>query len=400
MSMLPVPKNYYQVLQVDPSAEPEVIKAAYRRLADKYHPDRNKGADASARMLEINEAYNVLGDDARRAAYDATFRGTALPPPQGYQAGGGQPGAESHQQAYQQAYQQTYQPPPPQPEKKGPYSAEISRTNPTLFVFLLDQSGSMKDQFGGKHTGVSKAAGVADAVNRMLSNLVIRCSQGDTTRNYFDAAVIGYGAQKGLVAPALGGALAGRDVVSIAEIGSRPARIEDRVIKQPDGAGGIIDVPVKFPIWFEPVAYGDTPMCRVLDRAREVVERWIAQHRSAFPPIVINLTDGESTDGDPMPHARKLVSLRTEDGNVLLFNCHISSVASAPILFPDRDNTIPDPYGKAMFAMSSTLTPTMRDYAGKQGFPVSDRSRGFVFQADLVDVIRFLDIGTRPADLR
>ena len=90
MSMLPVPKNYYQILQVDPSAEPEVIKAAYRRLADKYHPDRNKGADASARMLEINEAYGVLGDDARRAAYDATFRGTALPPPQGYQ--GYQPG--------------------------------------------------------------------------------------------------------------------------------------------------------------------------------------------------------------------------------------------------------------------------------------------------------------------
>ena len=60
----------YKVLQVDPEAEDEVIAAAYRRLARKYHPDTATGAEASGRMEAINAAWEVLGDPKRRAAYD------------------------------------------------------------------------------------------------------------------------------------------------------------------------------------------------------------------------------------------------------------------------------------------------------------------------------------------
>lgn len=63
--------DYYAILQVHPNAEPEVIEAAYRRLAAKYHPDVNPSPDATARMQEINEAHRVLSDPALRAAYDA-----------------------------------------------------------------------------------------------------------------------------------------------------------------------------------------------------------------------------------------------------------------------------------------------------------------------------------------
>ena len=61
----------YKVLQVDPEAEYEVIQAAYRRLAQKYHPDAASSADASRRMVAINAAWEVLRDPARRAAHDA-----------------------------------------------------------------------------------------------------------------------------------------------------------------------------------------------------------------------------------------------------------------------------------------------------------------------------------------
>lgn len=60
----------YRVLQVDPSAEQEVIEAAYRRLARKYHPDVNPDPAAAARMRELSAAYDVLRDAERRAAYD------------------------------------------------------------------------------------------------------------------------------------------------------------------------------------------------------------------------------------------------------------------------------------------------------------------------------------------
>ena len=60
----------YKVLQVDPEAEDEVIAAAYRRLARKYHPDTAAGAEAVGRMQGINAAWEVLGDPRRRAAHD------------------------------------------------------------------------------------------------------------------------------------------------------------------------------------------------------------------------------------------------------------------------------------------------------------------------------------------
>jgi curved DNA-binding protein CbpA len=64
--------DFYKVLQVDSEAEDEVIQAAYRRLAQKYHPDRQPDADGMARMVAINAAWEVLRDPDRRAAYDAS----------------------------------------------------------------------------------------------------------------------------------------------------------------------------------------------------------------------------------------------------------------------------------------------------------------------------------------
>lgn len=63
-------KDYYKILQIDPSAEPEVIDAAYKRLMLKYHPDINKSLDASEKAKVINEAYECLKDPIKRKKYD------------------------------------------------------------------------------------------------------------------------------------------------------------------------------------------------------------------------------------------------------------------------------------------------------------------------------------------
>ncbi|HXF94399.1 MAG TPA: molecular chaperone DnaJ [Nitrospiraceae bacterium] len=65
-------RDYYEVLGVDRSATRDEIKRAYRQLALKYHPDRNKSPDAAERFREIAEAYAVLSDDAKRREYDAS----------------------------------------------------------------------------------------------------------------------------------------------------------------------------------------------------------------------------------------------------------------------------------------------------------------------------------------
>lgn len=60
----------YKVLQVDPDAEPEILQAVFRRLAQKYHPDVMPGPEGAARMIAINAAWEILGDPQKRAAYD------------------------------------------------------------------------------------------------------------------------------------------------------------------------------------------------------------------------------------------------------------------------------------------------------------------------------------------
>ena len=67
-------RDYYQVMGLERSASAEDIKRAYRRLARKYHPDVSKESDAEARFKELGEAYAVLGDAEKRAAYDALGR--------------------------------------------------------------------------------------------------------------------------------------------------------------------------------------------------------------------------------------------------------------------------------------------------------------------------------------
>src|SRR5262245_58727967 len=68
-------KDYYQALGVPRDAPVEDIKKAYRKLARKYHPDVSKEKDAEARMKEVNEAYTVLSDPEKRAAYDQVGQG-------------------------------------------------------------------------------------------------------------------------------------------------------------------------------------------------------------------------------------------------------------------------------------------------------------------------------------
>jgi hypothetical protein len=277
------------------------------------------------------------------------------------------------------------------------YSAEISRSNPSCFLFLIDQSGSMEDPFAGGETSRKKADLVADAINRLLQNLVIKCAKEEGIRDYFYVGVIGYGDKVG---PALSGALAGKELVSIGEIGNQPARIEQRVKKVEDGAGGLVEQPIRFPVWFDPTAHGATPMCQALTLAHDVLARWLPQHADSFPPIVINITDGEATDGNPAAAAAQLRGLANNDGNVLLFNIHLSTKGGRPIEFPDGAASLPDQYARQMYELSSCLTPTMRAIAQQEGYAVGEDSRGFVFNADMVSVIKFLDIGTRPSNLR
>ncbi|MFE5290499.1 VWA domain-containing protein [Nocardia sp. NPDC056611] len=254
----------------------------------------------------------------------------------------------------------------------------------------------MNDLIGGE-VPQKKSDVVADAINRLLTELSVKCAKEEGVRDYFHVAIVGYGAAVG---SAFSGALTGRDLVPLSEVADNPARVEERTKKVPDGAGGLVETTVHFPLWMHPVAGGGTPMTRALRYAESLVRGWVERYPGGFPPIVINLTDGESTDGAPTEAATAITSQATADGAVLLFNLHVSASGGTPVVFPSSDAGLPDTYAQTLFAMSSVLPSHMRSYAAAQGQQIGDTTRGFVYNADITSVVQFLDIGTRATELR
>ena len=141
-------------------------------------------------------------------------------------------------------------------------------------------------------------------------------------------------------------------------------------------------------------------MCQTLTMVQEAISDWVASHSASYPPTVINITDGEPTDGDPESLADSIRNLETSDGKVLMYNCHISSTPGAQVLFPSGDENLPDDKARLLFRMSSVLPDPIRNVAIAEKIKIGEAARGFAFNADLVDLIRFLDIGTRPTNLR
>jgi len=246
-------------------------------------------------------------------------------------------------------------------------------------------------------TNRRKADFTSDAINNLVRNLSLRCARTEGVRDYFHVAVIGYGSNVG---SAFGGPLAGKELVPISEIANSPLRIDERIRKVEDGAGGLVDQNEKFPVWFEPVASNGTPMCQAFQFAESIVHKWLSQHPDCFPPTILNITDGEANDGDPRNMANSLMQLSSSNGGLLLLNSHISSHKAVPTSFPDNREALPDEYARLLFDMSSIMPDKMQVIAKEFGFVTNANSRGYVFNADPVTFIQWLEVGTRAANLR
>lgn len=271
------------------------------------------------------------------------------------------------------------------------YSTEISRDHPTALLFVIDQSESMEDALAG---GRPKAEFVADVLNKTLYTLVTNCSKAEGVRRYFDVGVLSYSGEG--IANVLGPAKGNDVICPITEVAEAPLRVEERARKSDDGAGGLVEQKIKFPVWFEPKAIGRTPMRAGLTRAAEVVAEWCDTHPNSYPPTILHVTDGESTDGDPQDIADTLRKLHTTDGEALLFNLHVSTQDAQEVVFARDEGRLADEYSRMLFRMSSPLPPHLADLAGDKGYSVSDGARGFIFNANPQLIVDFFEIGTRP----
>lgn len=276
-----------------------------------------------------------------------------------------------------------------------PYRAEISRVRPTLFVFLLDQSGSMAERFAPERT---KAQFLADTLNQILYELVMRCSKADGVRDYFDVAILNYHDDE--VYSGLSISSGSRVVHPISEIADNPLRLETVTGSDIGPDGEIHEEEMELPVWIEPSPAGSTPMTKAFTEAAWIVQEWCDAHLDSYPPTVIHISDGVPTDGAPLHEASTIRALSTDDGPALLFNCHVSGRSGEPILFPSDRAALPDEHAQMLFDISSEVPEHLREAAVRRRLPVIGGSRFFVYKASPRDLVHFLNLGTRPATIR
>lgn len=280
-----------------------------------------------------------------------------------------------------------------------PYTQQISRATPACVLFLLDHSQSMEEPLGG--SGERKCDALAMALNAWLNNMIFQCSRSDGVRDYFEIAALSYGTdQQGtpIIRTAFQGELAncGETFLKIgSQIHQHPLRTvqKEEFYFDPE-TGQKVSQPIEVIEWIEPGLSGGTPMAAALYQACVMLDQWIETHRNCFPPIVIHITDGESTDADPVEYATAITQRETDDGNVLLFNCHLSAIAADKVMFHHSSELLPDDFAKSLFQMSSVLPDSFLQGAINEGFQLQAGARGFVFNADMVALIKFLNTGT------
>lgn len=272
------------------------------------------------------------------------------------------------------------------------YERRVDRNNPSLILFLVDQSASMSDPMQG--AGVSKAVALADQLNSLLYELIQRCTKSlnEPPRPYFAIGVIGYRTDES-GNPVVGSLLQLTDAEGplawTTQLANQPLRLEERTRQVGTDTQRYV-----VPIWVDALAAGGTPVCAAMNFIGRIVRGWVDRYPDSFPPIIINLSDGESTDGDPAEWSRRLRTLGTSDGPTLFFNLDLSSTTAAPALFASAPQQGWSRFSTAMFEMSSELPAVMLSAAHAQGFNVGPGARGFGVNADFRSVVTFLNIGT------
>ena len=238
-----------------------------------------------------------------------------------------------------------------------------SSATPGLLIILVDQSGSMMNPYCD---GDSRTEFSAKVINRVINTIIKKNFNKDKPKNRCFISVIGYGYEV-------------KELCSgfLEDLYNNPIRVENRSQKVSDGNGGLVDVAVNQPIWVEP----ECPA-----------------------PVIINISDGEPyydhLDVDTCIRettdvAKQIMSISNKDGNVLIFNAEIGD-GGHKIITPSSEAEVASAGRPAQFLyeISSVIPAGYKDAAAKNELSIKEGSKGCIFNADAVELIKLIDFGS------
>lgn len=265
-----------------------------------------------------------------------------------------------------------------------------SSATPGLLIILLDQSGSMMQDYEG--TGTTRTKYATLAVNKVIDNIIQKNFDGDAPKNRCFISVIGYNHNV-------------KELCSgwLKDLDASPLRYETLKKKTPDGAGGIVEIEVKQPVWVEPInSDGATNMLGAFQLAKELVEKWMSDNADGPAPVIINISDGVPYYDMKDPRdcmketvvlANEIKSLSNNDGNVLIFNAQIDG-SNGRTVFPSDRNEITQEAAQFLYDITSEVPESYKAAAAKNELPTKEGSRGCIFGADGVQLIQLIDFGS------
>ena len=226
---------------------------------------------------------------------------------------------------------------------QGPYEQLINSNFPGFFVILIDQSKSMDQGFGE----TKKHIFAADAINRVIYEIRSASIEGDEIKDRCFVAVIGYG------------------IETKAIIANKTSELKEKILGIDQRKQTLLDgtqIDIKIPVWIKPKAENGTPMDVAFDQTFNIASGFCKSNPDSFPPIVINITDGMPNDfqkggkGEKTRDAaRRLLTLKTRHGELLLFNAHIGNFEMGTVLLPNDKDQLKDPYAQYLFDFTSPI---------------------------------------------
>ena len=291
------------------------------------------------------------------------------------------------------------------------YDKKITRSEPALIIILIDQSISTNTSMVGNGQEKYDISHVAKMVtDNFLYEALRRCMKGSEYREYLDLAVIAYGSGQEGIRSAL-------PKIPLSDFPFSAVKLQDTWIAKNDSTSqnSIFDKP-KFE-WIEARSDGDTPMLSAIRKSRKIIEKWLPQHPTSFPPLIINISDGGPTDDSTIlqmymdqrlgdlseteliSETKQIASMGTDNGKCIIANCHISPAKVKEILYPrtvDEAERV-DQLAPILFEMSSIIPDELIGIGKSLDLDLEHDARFFIFNGGVDSLIKFMKFGTTAA---